>query len=66
MLLFGLTFLLNPLQNYTDNPLTQVIAREMATFVNNLNLLLIKESAFIKFLASVIARVYSIFALISK
>jgi len=43
LLLFGLTTLLNPIQNYTEYPLTQAIASEMAAFVNNLNLLLIKE-----------------------
>lgn len=45
-----LTFLLNPIQNYTENSFTQVIAREIRFFVNNLTQLLIKVLVFSKYL----------------
>jgi hypothetical protein len=38
--------LLNPTQNYTDYPFTQVIAREIGVFVDNLGHLLIKLCVF--------------------
>jgi len=48
LLLFGLTFLLNPTQNYTDYPFTQVIAREIGVFVDNFGHLLIKTDDFVQ------------------
>lgn len=39
--------MLNPLQIYTDYQITQVIAREIRDFVNNLTDLLIKTMHFI-------------------
>lgn len=39
--------MLNPLQIYTDYQITQVIAREIPDFVNNLTDLLIKTMHFI-------------------
>lgn len=41
--------MLNPLQNYTDYQITQVIAREILEFVDNLTVLLIKTMHFVDF-----------------
>jgi len=60
-------FLLNPLQIYTDYATTQVTAREIHPFVDNLMHLLIKGAYFIEyFMISMVIRVYSILAFISK